>query len=121
MATVKAKIVDYTSKEPLAGATVRLSDAKGTYLGQGITADNKGEFEFTSPQLASNWLAVTHVAHRPMLIYANLLIGKVGNVIELARQAETLPPVVVTPKPKKSNALWWILGITAGYFILKPK
>lgn len=119
MATVAGKVIDLVSKEPLAGASIRLADAKGNYQGQGVAADNKDEFNFVSAQLPGSWLAITAVSHVPMLIYANILIGKAGNVIQLARTDITLPPVVVTPKPKQSNTIWWILGIATGYFLIR--
>lgn len=110
MATIKAKIIEGMSGDPLPSASIQLVNANGVSLGQGVYADNNGQFALTSDKLTGNFILVSYTGLQPVLVDTSTLNDSEYKEIDLF--ASDLEAVIVTPN--KKNPLFWLLLIGLG-------
>lgn len=106
--TVKGQIIDGSTKEPLAGASITVIDTNGKFLGQGIIADASGVFSFSSPLIDTNLVAVSFAGYHSLAIEPALL--KEYRVIQLYDVENDLSEVEVVAKRPKNYVPAVVLG-----------
>lgn len=121
--TIRGKIVDSVTLEPLPNASVTVVDkVTGKSLGQGIAAGKDGQFALTSNLLDQSYTAVlvSYVDHESLMIEPKLLEGGDYPQIGLLLNADLLDAVTVTPANNKNNSwlIWFLLAFGATVFVL---
>lgn len=116
--TIQGTIQNYSTGERVPGASITVVDKSGRYQGEGIAANQAGEFSFTSDKLAGNWLQISSVGYKPVLIESSLLAASPPRVIDLWPEMDELDAVTVTPGALKP---WWILLVIGAIWVLSKK
>jgi len=110
---IKGHIVDSTSKQGITRASVTVVDESGAYLGQGVIADDGGNFGLQSNLIDNNFLLVTSEGYSSAIVDP-ALFGTARYEIDLDKDFTTLDPVVVTPNSNKKDYSWIWLLVGAG-------
>ncbi len=119
MPTIKAKVIEGMTGDPLPNASVMIVDANGKSLGQGVAAGSDGAFQITSDLLLGNYLVISYAGLESVLVKSDMLNDTDYTEIDLLPKG--LPSVVVTP----NKMHWWWLYLLGGIILYrvtrKPK
>ncbi len=91
-ATIKGKVIDSATKEPLLGATVFVMETA-----QGVTTDLDGQFELKISRGTVN-LEISYIAYVTQMIELEVNSKTPDLLIELTEDAQTITEVVVTAR-----------------------
>ena len=113
----QGRIIDATTGQGIPYASVEITDAAGTYLGAGVSADVRGNFDIDSEMMMpGTFMRISSVGYSSeSLPYTDYLAQR---TFALKSAAQTLPPVVVSvpaTQGKEKNA---ILATGIGLFLL---
>ena len=105
------QIINTVTGEGIPYASVELTDAAGSYMGYGVTADGKGFFTMDAPFGPGTFLRVTSAGgYSPVSLKYPDYLGE--DVYFMTPAAVTLDPVVVTAPAGGSPRVnpWYIAG-----------
>lgn len=109
MNNVVLDVVDSLSNTPMAGATVSINNVA---VGQ---TDQNGVFTLTDPD-ESDEVEISFVGYPTYRIAAGVLEGTAQ--IQMSQTPQVLPTVTVSPSPKSSSMLPWLVAGGLGIYIL---
>lgn len=103
MQTLRGKVVDVASGEPMPGVTLRISDMEGV----ATVSDADGQFQFVGIPVGRHTLEATFLGYDPVTIKELLLSSGKQTVVQVTMRecVSELDEVVVRPKTNKQQPL----------------
>lgn len=103
MQTLRGKVVDVASGEPMPGVTLRISDMEGV----ATVSDADGQFQFVGIPVGRHTLEATFLGYDPVIIKELLLSSGKQTVVQVTMRecVSELDEVVVRPKTNKQQPL----------------
>lgn len=113
----QGRIIDAVTGQGIPYASVEITDASGTYLGAGVSADVRGNFDIDSEMMmAGTFMRISSVGYSSESVpYTDYLTQR---TFALRPAAQTLPPVVVSVPPAANKEKNAILATGIGLFLL---